>query len=181
MRSCQIAFVVLSAGVVVSPAWAAGSVSPVVYGLAAMVGLTLVVVAAILVWRMVELSRMREESAMEVLPEAQGSLVASEPGGLVDIALMDTLQLADGVLIYVLRLNDRVLLVGKYGKGITSLGDFPLSWLRGETRQSTYRPAAMAARPVRVGRGSSARLVRDEREWERRREELIRMLQERGE
>jgi len=181
----KVTLALFAALAAVSPAWAAGATSPVVYGLLVMLGFSLIVAAVVAAWWMIELSR-KKKNALDIAAEmfeSQIGPVDSDTGGLVDIALIDTLRLADGVLIYVLRLNDRVLLVGRYESAITSLGDFPLSWLKGEEGQTaTYRPSTLATRPSpRAEKRRSVRLARDEREWERQREELIRMLQERGE
>ena len=179
-----------------APAWAAGGFSGLKYVFIGFAFIVTVVAAVIVTWRAVEVLKAKGGGFSSGGVEAAAADARDEPRGSntspIDVSLLDMIELPEGVLVYVLQMNDRILLIGKHKYGVAGLGDFPASSLQEigsrSSLSTTYKPVATASGrvgPKRAAAAASAsvaqRLARDEREWERRREALIRLLQEGGE
>ncbi|MBC7286484.1 MAG: hypothetical protein H5T86_00265 [Armatimonadetes bacterium] len=160
--------------------WAASSIQTAAYW--AVMGIVVVaIIAAIAVaWRLVDLLRLRQQVGHQHVTETNTEL---EPVGLNEssiIQLVEAVQFPDGVVVYAVRIGERVVLLARYRETVTSAGDFPAAWL-GDTATAAgtvYRPVAVGEASERSRRPRAERLARDEEEWQKQRDMLIRMLQE---
>ncbi len=107
---------------------------------------------------------------------------AAEPSqSAFDVHLMDVVRLPGDLVIYFLRLGERVILVGNLGDGVTCLGDFPLGWVTDASPSERARQVVSQ----RYGQQLASPDLphprvpqrRTRREWEEHRRALIEALQ----
>ncbi len=160
-----------SALALAAPALAADSTTMLLLPLVA-IATGLLIYTASLAWQW--LGKLRNPPADASQPGDAGLDAMPEQPGLLQ--LVDYLHLQPGLVIHLLRVGERLVLVASREGAIASLGEFPLHWIESAPVDLTYTPP----RHKTSARRLAPPRTRDEREWQRQREELIRQLQRRA-